>query len=410
LPAHVVGDGQRTIAQLVEQENGNPLRGEGHDKPLTRIEIDDATIALLRRAGRSLDDVPAAGERSFLRQTANLSTGGTARDVTDLLHPSVARLCERAARIIGLDVCGLDLIAPDVEQPLPPSGAGIIEVNAAPGIRMHHHPSEGKPRDVGAAIIDMLYPPGTTGRIPIIAVTGTNGKTTVTRMIAHALQSAGKHVGMTTTDGISIDGHGVAEGDMTGLHSARAACRAQGLSREQVAAALASFDGNGNNGGRMNLFRVRQGYVIVDYGHNVGAFQAMGELTRAWPGRRITGVFTVPGDRTDELIEQAARLAARCFGRLIIREDEDLRGRCSGEVAKLICRAVRDEEPGKECRVVSNEGQRWRPPCAKWSRGRSSCSSSRNRWLRRWKSSAGSGRNLRTRSIRHRSCNRWVGG
>lgn len=516
VPAHVIGDGERTLAQLIGHENQNPLRGNGHDRPLTKITIDALAESFLARQGRRLCDIPARGERVFLRETANLSTGGTARDVTDEVHPSVTRLCERAARVIGLDICGVDLILPNVAQPVPATGAGIVEVNAAPGIRMHHHPVAGKPRDVGGAIVSMLFPSG-DGRIPITSVTGTNGKTTVVRMIGHVLAATGKTVGMTTTDGIWIDGQCVAQGDLTGFHSARAvlsdpavevavletarggivrrslgydwsdvgvltniqadhlgqdgietiedllwvkslvaervrtggrlilnadderlaelpqqsrvsrlprrlvyfalsddnpvvrrhlaaggtayfldddwlveangerserivraaslpvtlggmarfqianvlaalaASAGHGISAEQATAALATFHGDRANPGRMNTYRVGSGYVIVDYAHNAGAFEALLELTAQWADRRVTGVFTVPGDRSDELIADAGRLAARCFDRLIIREDEDARGRKPGAVARLLFEAVRAEAPEKECRIIPEE-------------------------------------------------------
>ncbi len=517
VPAHVVGDGTHTVAELVEIANQDPRRGDGHDQPLTKIEIDEAAVTHLARSGLVPDAVPADGEPVFLRATANLSTGGTARDVTAEVHPATARMCERAARVIGLDVCGLDLVIPDIGRPLPPRGAGVIEVNAAPGLRMHHHPSEGKPRDAGGAIVDMLFPRGATGRIPLAAVTGTNGKTTVTRMIAAAVEATGKCVGMTTSDGISIGGHVVTEGDDTGHHSARAvlmdpavevavletarggivkrglawdwadvgvmtniqadhlgqdgirtvddllnakmlvaervreggtivlnaederlatlpdhprisrlprqivffaldpanpvvsrhlaaggtayfarggwlvesvagadyrlvrvaaipaalgglaefqvanalaaaaACRALGLSRTQVAAALAMFGrGGDDNAGRMNLFRARGGYVVLDYGHNPAAFAAIGALAARWPGPK-TAVVTCPGDRSDETIDAAAREVVRAFDRVIFREDEDRRGRQPGEVAARMCRAAREAVPGMECRIVLDE-------------------------------------------------------
>jgi cyanophycin synthetase len=517
LPAHVIGDGAHTIAQLIDLENRSPLRGEGHEKPLTRLTVDAGVLAYLERAGRTLTDVPAAGERIFLRQTANLSTGGTARDVTDEVHPDVARLCERAARIVGLDICGVDLITPDIGQPLPETGAGIVELNASPGIRMHHYPTEGRPRDVGRGIVDMLYPSGMSARIPIVAITGTNGKTTVTRLIGHILEQTGKVVGMTTTDGIYVGGHQVAQGDLTGFNSCRtvladplvemavletarggivrrslgydwsdvavltnvqpdhlgqdgietiddllfvkslvaervreggvlvlnadderlarlpeiprvrklprqiiffalsgenpvlrehragggtayflrdgwlieatgadehriareqaipltlggaakfqtanalaasAACRALGIARHQVAVALEGFDSGRHNHGRMNVYQTDRGYVVVDYGHNPGAFTALAGLTDAWSARRVTGIFTVPGDRTDDLIDEVGRLAARCFDRLFIREDEDLRGRQPGEISRLLCLAAQDEAPDKECRIIPDE-------------------------------------------------------
>src|SRR5205814_334450 len=220
VPARVVGDGRHTVAQLIDIANTDPRRGDGHENQLTKIVIDAALLTCLARRGSGLEVVPAAGETVLLRETANLSTGGTARDVTDEIHPAVAAACRRAARAVGLDVCGVDLILPDVAAPLPESGGGVIEVNAAPGIRMHRFPGEGKPRDAGAAIVDMLYPADVPSRVPVVSVTGTNGKTTVTRMIGAAVAAAGKVAGMTTSDGIVIGGESVAEGDMTGFHSA----------------------------------------------------------------------------------------------------------------------------------------------------------------------------------------------
>ncbi|MBY0230579.1 MAG: cyanophycin synthetase [Gemmataceae bacterium] len=516
VPAHVVGDGVRTVAELAEIENRDPMRGEGHEKPLTRLALDAQAEACLGRQGLGWSSVPAAGQRALLRETANLSTGGTARDVTDDVHPEVARMCERAARLIGLDICGLDLILPDISLPVPESGAGVIEANAAPGIRMHHYPTEGTPRDVGAAIVGMLYPHG-DGRIPIATVTGTNGKTTVARMIAHALRASGKVVGLTTTDGIWIDGRLEAKGDLTGFNSARAvladplveaavletarggivrrglgydwsdvgvltniqedhlgqdgietvddllwikslvaervreggtlvlnaddprlaalpdnprlrkvrqrvvyfslhpenetvrrhleaggtacllergwlveaqgqssakvvreaalpttlggaakfqtanalaalaACRAMGLKREQAGSALASFQSGRDNQGRMNLYRVGKGHLVVDYGHNPSAFEALCGLTSQWSDRRVTGILTAPGDRDDKVVRDVGRVAAGCFDRVIIREDEDARGRRRGEVAEMIRRAVLEEETGKDCRVILDE-------------------------------------------------------
>jgi cyanophycin synthetase len=519
MPASVIGDGVRTVAALIEAENAtNPLRGDGHEKPLTKITVDAELIDHLRRsAQRWLTDVPASGERVLLRGTANLSTGGTARDVTDDVHPDVRRTCERAARAIGLDVCGIDLIAPNVTRPLPTTGAGVIEANAAPGLRMHHFPSAGKARDAGGAIVRNLFPTG-DGRIPIVSITGTNGKTTVTRMVATMFGGAGKTVGVTTTDGIWIGGHQIAEGDMTGFQSARvvlgdssvemavletargglvrrslgydwsdvgvitniaadhigqdgietvddllhvkalvaervreggtivlnadderlaalpgrrlvhadkkriaffslhadnpvvrrhlddggtafwvadgwlhegtgqksrrlvrtadipaafggaarfqvanalaaaAAARAIGLPPTQVARALAMFDSDSNlNPGRMNVFDVGPGHVLVDYGHNPAAFEAVSDLTRNWPDRRVTAVFTVPGDREDDLICECGRVVARGFDRLIIKEDGDHRGRRPGEVAELLCRGAH-EAPGRvECHTVLDE-------------------------------------------------------
>jgi cyanophycin synthetase len=218
IPAHVWGDGRHTVAELIELANHDPRRGNDHEKPMTKIQTDPVVIALLKRQGHTLENVPGSGEMVLLRESANLSTGGEARDVTDRVHPTVRRMCERAARVVGLDVCGVDVVLPDIEQPF--TSGGIVEMNAAPGIRMHHFPAEGSPRDVGGAIVDMLYPTGAPTHIPVISITGTNGKTTVTRMVAHVLRQSGVTVGMTTTDGIWIGEDAVAAGDMTGPWSA----------------------------------------------------------------------------------------------------------------------------------------------------------------------------------------------
>lgn len=518
IPCHVVGDGLHTVAELIEIENQNPLRGEGHEKPLTKIKQDCPILsAFMRKEGWSMMDVPKRKERVMLCAGMNLSTGGTASDVTDVVHPSIRSLSERAARIVGLDICGVDLVVKDISEPIAKGSGGVIEINAAPGLRMHHFPSEGEPRDAGGAILDMLYPPGMLARIPIISITGTNGKTTVTRMIAHVLKESGLIVGMTTTDGIYLDGERIVEGDTTGPHSAKiilgdkttevavletarggigrrglgydwsdisvmtnisadhieqdgiksvedlvyvkslvaervreggtlilnaddehltrlteidavsrvektlvyfslrqnnlliqkhlgsggaayflkdgwiveatrdaehaiieacaipatmngsadfqianamaaiAACRAQCVPRELIAFALTSFRGDSDNPGRANLYAVGGGHVMVDYGHNPDAFHAVCRMAARWEGRRVTGIIGVPGDRDDHLIEEAGRVAARGFHRIIIKEDQDRRGRVRGEVAKLLCQAVSDESPNTECLIVLDE-------------------------------------------------------
>ncbi|WP_437658506.1 cyanophycin synthetase [Sorangium sp. So ce1182] len=516
LPAHVVGDGQRTVAELIELENRNPLRASGHNGVLTKIVVDDVVRAGLAKQGRSLDEVPAAGERFFLRESVNLSTGGIARDVTDEIHPDTARMCERAARAIDLDICGIDLVAEDIARPL---GRGaIIELNAAPGIRMHEHPSEGKPRDVGGAIVEMLYPPGAPSRVPIVSITGTNGKTTTTRMVGHILGATGATVGMTTTEGIYVGGHCVEAGDTTGPGSARtilfdptvdiavletarggivrrglgydwsdvavmtnigpdhlgqdgiesvedllwikmvvaervreggtvvlnaedpllaavpqhrrmaklsrnivffaldpsspvlqahvaqggtgytlkdgaivelqgaaerhvvdaaeipatfagaalfqvanamaaiAACRAQGVPVETIQSALRTFDACGNNRGRVNLYQLEDSYVLIDYGHNPGAFRATCALAARWEGRRITGVVSLPGDRSNALLEECACVIAEGgFHRIIAKDDGDRRGRAPGEVPALLQRVVTEVKPGQPCQVIPDE-------------------------------------------------------
>jgi cyanophycin synthetase len=515
LPSKVVGDGVSSIRQLIEIENQNPLRGKGHERPLTRIKVDADVRAHLAHAGMSLDTVPAVDEQVTLSNRTNLSTGATAHDVTDEVHPAIARLCERVGRLIGLDVCGVDLVIPDIATPI--TEGGVIEVNAAPGLRMHHFPSEGQSRDVGLALVDSVYPPGAPSRIPIISVTGTNGKTTVTRMIAHVLSNTGLCVGMTTTDGIYVDGECIVEGDTTGpksaavvlsdpaveaavLETARggivrrglgydwsdigvltnigddhigqdgiksiadvvfikslvaervreggtlilnadnehlvklatserinrvpktivyfsldeknpvirehlrargtayfaneralieatgwrrrkiadlsvlpivmngaadfqianllaaiAACRAHGLSQDELLKSLIDFSSYANNPGRANLYRLNGGHVMVDYGHNSDAFDAICRMASNWSDRRVTGIIGVPGDRDNTVIAHAARVAATGFNRLIVKEDRDLRGRAPGEVSGLLRDAVREVAPAIECEVVPDE-------------------------------------------------------
>jgi cyanophycin synthetase len=515
-PPAVIGDGTRSVRELVAAANEDPRRGEGHEKPLTAIRVDATAVAHLETQGLHPDAVPERGRTVWLRESANLSTGGTAEDVTDRVHPDVRCVCERAARIVGLDICGVDLITPDISQPLD-RRSGIVELNAGPGIRMHHHPSVGATRDAGAAIVDLLFPQGHNGRIPLISVTGTNGKTTVARIVAHALSAAGRRVGLTTTDGVWLCGQQVASGDMTGPRSAQvvlsdpsvdaavletarggvvrnglgydwsdvgimtniqldhigqdgietledlahikslvlervkaggtlvlnaddlhvmrlmdhprvrklprelrlfslfpnhvnvrrhvsaggmayfprrgwiveasgateqnvveistipavlggaaqhqlanalaaaAACRAQGLTADQLILAFRTFDAHAHNQGRGNLYRIGRGYVLIDYGHNPAAFDAVGQMSARWLGRRVTAVVGVPGDRADSVIGEAAHAAARAFDRLIVREDLDLRGRGRGEVPALLCAAVASQAPARLCEVVPGE-------------------------------------------------------
>jgi cyanophycin synthetase len=225
VPGHVVGDGVHTVQELVDIVNSDPRRGVGHEKVLTRLELDHQALRLMEKEDVQLDTVLEAGRELFLRSTGNLSTGGTAIDMTDETHPDNKEMAARAVRAIGLDVCGVDFLTPDITKSYKEVGGGICEVNAAPGFRMHVAPSEGKPRDVAGAVFDMLFPPGAPARIPIAAITGTNGKTTTTRMLAHIHKMAGAVVGMTTTDGVYIDGRRTVEGDMTGPTSARMVLR-----------------------------------------------------------------------------------------------------------------------------------------------------------------------------------------
>lgn len=219
-PAHVKGDGTHTIQQLIDETNTDPRRGYGHENVLTQIDVDRDTIDLLEKLNYTLETVPKKDEVVYLKSTANLSTGGTSIDVTDMMHPENIFLCERISRVIGLDVCGVDIMAENLTQPLKENGGCILEVNAAPGFRMHLAPSEGLPRNVAAPVIDMLYPPGKPSRIPIIAITGTNGKTTTTRLMAHIVKNNGYKVGFTTSDGIYVQNHMMEKGDTTGPLSA----------------------------------------------------------------------------------------------------------------------------------------------------------------------------------------------
>jgi cyanophycin synthetase len=219
-PAHVVGDGTHTLAELVDIENANPRRGIGHEKEMTRLVISKTTHRLMAQAGFTLESTIPDGEVFNLELTANLSTGGSAEDVTDDVHPTNRFLAERVARIVGLDVAGIDILAPRIDVPIMETGGAVIEVNAAPGLRAHLSPAYGRPRNVAAPILDMLFPPGTQSDIPIISVTGTNGKTTTVRLAAHLMKSAGYSVGMTCTDGIYIAGRLMVKGDMSGPYSA----------------------------------------------------------------------------------------------------------------------------------------------------------------------------------------------
>jgi len=219
-PAQVMGDGRHTIAEPVEIENRDPRRAEHHSNILSKIHIDEIAVNTLKDQGFTADSVPPAGSMVLIRRNANLSTGGTAIDVTELVHPEVAARAVDAAKVVGLDIAGIDVIAADITKPLEEQAGIVVEVNAAPGLRMHLAPSAGEPRDVGEAIVDMMFEPGNSGRIPVAAVTGTNGKTTVTRFLAHVLRGTGKTVGMTCTDGIYINDRRIDSDDCSGPTSA----------------------------------------------------------------------------------------------------------------------------------------------------------------------------------------------
>jgi cyanophycin synthetase len=219
-PAHVVGDGASTIGELIREANADPRRGLGHERSLTNISVDDMTARLLAAKGLTIDDVIPESMRLYLKSTANLSTGGTARDVTDDVHQDVRLMCERVARLIGLDCIGIDIVAERLNQPLDSDVAGIVEVNASPGFRMHLDPTEGEARDVARPFVEMLFPLDASFEVPIVAVTGTNGKTTTAKLIAHTLKYCGKIVGLASTTGVEIDGVSVLTGDCSGPEGA----------------------------------------------------------------------------------------------------------------------------------------------------------------------------------------------
>lgn len=260
IAAHVIGNGKNTIKELIDIENTNPLRGEDHERPLTKIKIDEAMKLYLEKYLIDMNSIPEENEVVTLRETANLSTGGIAIDVTDEIHPDNIKLFVKAVEIIGLDIAGVDIVAEDISKPIKNTGGAIIEINACPGIRMHHYPSKGKSRDVAGAILDMLFPKELPSSIPIFSVTGTNGKTTTTRMLANILRKSGLKVGMTTTGGVYIDDEEIMKGDTTGPQSARAVL----LDKRVEAAVLETARGGIVNRGL--------GYNLADVGiiTNVG--------------------------------------------------------------------------------------------------------------------------------------------
>jgi cyanophycin synthetase len=512
-PAQVVADGIHDIRTLVQMLNEDPRRGAGHGSALTRIKMDAAAELTLRKQDYTWETVPPPGAVVFLRDNSNLSTGGTATDVTDIVHPDNAAMAVLAASTIGLDIAGVDVVCENIKRPLADQGGGIVEVNAAPGLRMHVYPSEGKSRLVGDAIVDLLFPGKTNARIPIISITGTNGKTTTTRMVGHIYSTMKKFVGMTTTDGIYFGGVRRVKGDCAGPRSAEAvlqhslvevavletarggilrsglafdkctvgvvlnvaadhlgidgietperlarvkrvviesvaetgygvlnaddsltvemaedcageviffgmdssarplalhlasggkavfyrngelvlaegsqetvllqaadipatyndqipfqvqnalaaaaACWGAAVPLDMISLGLRTFQTDENSApGRFNLFPYGQATVIVDYGHNPHAMRAIQSAMAAMKPRRKIAVVAAPGDRRDADIQELAVVAANTFDWIVVREDNDLRGRELGEVSTLIAETIRRTKPSLPVSIVLNE-------------------------------------------------------
>ena len=513
-PASVVGDGVHTIQWLIDEINKDERRGYGHEKVLTRITVDNFTHKMLADLGYTLDSIPPKGELVMLKPTANLSTGGTSTDVTDEVHSANIFMAERISKIIGLDICGIDIMAPDLRDPISENGGAVLEVNAAPGFRMHIEPTVGLPRNVSEPVINMLFPHRSTGRIPIIAVTGTNGKTTTTRLTAHICKSVGYKVGFTTSDGVYIQNNLMMKGDCTGpvsaefvlkdptvdfavLECARGGILKSGLAFrncdvaivtnvsadhlgmggidtiEQMAkvksvvvetvfdngyailnadddlvyemrkgldcnVAFFSMDENNprikihckdggfaavfENGyisilkgtwkirvqkvsdipltyggkavhnimntlpavlatylyrniniddikqalqtfipssvqtpGRLNLFQFKKFQVLLDYAHNAAGLELLCDFVSKFDASKKIGIITGTGDRRDEDIKMVGSISAKFFDEIIIRLDENLRGRASDEIIELLQKGI--EESGKNIPtiVITNE-------------------------------------------------------
>ena len=515
VPAHVVGNGRSTITELLEETNKDPNRGDGHDNVLTKIELDRTSYQLMERQGYTEHSILPEGKVCYLRPTANLSTGGVAIDRTDEIHPENVWLAQRVVKIIGLDIAGIDIVTTDISRPLREVDGVIVEVNAAPGFRMHVAPSKGIPRNVAGAVMDMLFPADKASRIPILSVTGTNGKTTTTRLLAHIFRQTNKVVGYTTTDGTYIGDYLVEAGDNTGpqsaqlilqdptvevavLETARGGMLRSGLAFDYanvgvvlnvaadhlglgdidtidqlahlksivsesvfpngyavlnaddhrvavmaektkaniayftmnpdselvrnhiqrggvaavyengflsilkgdwthrieradnipltmggkapfmianaLAASLAAFVQNvtieqirsglntfrasvSQTPGRMNLFNLGNYHALVDYAHNPASYEALGAFVRNWTTGSRIGVVGGPGDRRDEDFVTLGKLSSEIFDRIIIKEDDDTRGRKRGSAAELISQGIKQVNPDCNYELVLDETQ-----------------------------------------------------
>ena len=513
VPAHVVGNGRSTIFELIEETNLDPNRGDGHDNVLTKIELDRTSYQLMERQGHTLDSVLPKDEICYLRATANLSTGGIAVDRTDEIHPENVWLAQRVVKMIGLDIAGLDIVTPDISRPLREVDGVIVEVNAAPGFRMHIAPSVGIPRNVVGAVMDMLFPNEQSSHIPILSVTGTNGKTTTTRLLAYIFKQTNKVVGYTTTDGTYIGEYLVEAGDNTGpqsaqlilqdptvevavLETARGGLLRSGLAFEAanvgvvlnvsadhlgigdietieqlahlksvvaeavfpdgyavlnaddprvaamaektkaniayftmnpdselvrnhiqkggvaavyengylsilkgdwthriersenipltmggrapfmianaLAASLAAFVENvsidqiraglntfrasvSQTPGRMNLFNLGNYHALVDYAHNPASYEALGAFVRNWTTGQRIGVIGGPGDRRDQDFVMLGTLAAEIFDYIVVKEDDDTRGRPRGSAAELITQGIKQVNANCHYETILNE-------------------------------------------------------
>jgi cyanophycin synthetase len=513
VPAMVMGDGRSTIEELINKTNQDPARGEGHENILTAIKIDEPTKIILARQNLSLHTILPEGQAIYLKNTANISTGGTAVDVTAIVHPQTVFLAERIARLLNLDICGIDVIAKGIETPLTIENGAVLEVNACPGLRMHLSPTEGVSQSVGEAIVEMLFPGNNSSRIPIVAITGTNGKTTTTRLLSHIMKEAGHTVGFTSTDGVYINGNMVEHGDCSGPRSAQKVLRdpivdfavlecarggiiRSGLGFDQcstsiitsitddhlglddinsvkelakvksvvaqctmddgyailnaddeivyglageldckialfsikednrhirahiqkgglaavledgyitiyqngtgtrlikaaeiplsfegrallmikniLAAVLAAIVNNTNMNviksalktfvpspeqtpGRMNIFEFRHFKIMLDYAHNRDGLVHLKEFLDKVPASMKVGIITSPGDRREEDIINVGRSAAKMFDEIIIRHDDDTRGRSQEEISKLIKEGIKSVNAGIPVKVVSGE-------------------------------------------------------